>query len=204
MTETPPEYCPPRAQRYLTVVFEVQADTSVGALLDSLPTWVAVSHSHEIAENDQRRREIVERKPLTDKFISRISREEMVIGLVKRDGATGSRIARRVEAAHGIGAAISNALEFDEPASMSEEPVAWRTEGVHPGAHRFTDIGLQAEAWEKQGKVVEPLYTNAAAPELLEALHYIEGLALAEESRDLPTIAQAARAAISKATAPWA
>lgn len=101
-------------------------------------------------------------------------------------------------------ACAANALEFDEPASMSEEPVAWRTEGVHPGAYRFTDIGLQAEAWEKQGKAVEPLYTNAAAPELLEALHHIEGLALAEESRDLPTIAQAARAAISKATAPWA
>lgn len=40
----------------------------------------------------------------------------------------------------------------------------------------------------------------AAAPELLHALRYIEGLAMADEPRDLPTIAQAAREAIAKAT----
>ena len=40
----------------------------------------------------------------------------------------------------------------------------------------------------------------AAAPELLDALRYIEGVALANEPRDLPTIAAKARAAIAKAT----
>ena len=40
----------------------------------------------------------------------------------------------------------------------------------------------------------------AAAPELLEVLRYIEGVALANEPRDLPTIAAKARAAIDKAT----
>ena len=40
----------------------------------------------------------------------------------------------------------------------------------------------------------------AAAPDLLEALLQIEGLALADEPRDLPTIAEIARAAIAKAT----
>jgi len=40
----------------------------------------------------------------------------------------------------------------------------------------------------------------AAAPDLLAALRYIEGVALADEPRDLPGIAQTARAAIAKAT----
>jgi hypothetical protein len=40
----------------------------------------------------------------------------------------------------------------------------------------------------------------AAAPELLEALRHIEGVALADEPRDLPGIVQTARAAIAKAT----
>ena len=38
-----------------------------------------------------------------------------------------------------------------------------------------------------------------AAPDLLEALIYIEGLAIADDVRDLPTIAATARAAIAKA-----
>lgn len=40
----------------------------------------------------------------------------------------------------------------------------------------------------------------AAAPELLEALRYIEGVALADDPRDLPGIVQTARAAITQAT----
>ena len=40
----------------------------------------------------------------------------------------------------------------------------------------------------------------AAAPELLKALRYIAGMALADEPRDLPTIAETARSAIAKAT----
>lgn len=40
---------------------------------------------------------------------------------------------------------------------------------------------------------------HAANHGLLEAVRYIEGLALADEARDLPTIAQTAGAAIAKA-----
>ena len=43
-------------------------------------------------------------------------------------------------------------------------------------------------------------YLIAAAPDMLKALEYIEGMALANEPRDLKTIAQTARAAIAKAT----
>ena len=40
----------------------------------------------------------------------------------------------------------------------------------------------------------------AAAPDLLDALRHIEGVAMADEPRDLPGIAHTARAAIAKAT----
>ena len=42
----------------------------------------------------------------------------------------------------------------------------------------------------------------ASAPELLDALRYIESVALANDPRDLPSIAEKARAAIAKATTP--
>ena len=59
---------------------------------------------------------------------------------------------------------------------------------------------IDSKNTRQRSKHIKRARLIAAAPELLHALRYIEGLAMADEPRDLPTIAQAARAAIAKAT----
>ena len=51
-----------------------------------------------------------------------------------------------------------------------------------------------AEMFEANARLI------AAAPDLLDALHHIEGVSMADDPRDLPGIVQTARAAIAKAT----
>jgi hypothetical protein len=67
-----------------------------------------------------------------------------------------------------------------------------------PEALRLADYCDQEDAFEVACSN-ELRRLHAANHELLEALRYIEGLALADQARDLPTIAQTAGAAIAKA-----
>lgn len=64
---------------------------------------------------------------------------------------------------------------------------------------------LSAAAQDEDGETIARLLTRIdeltdQRGEMLTALRYIEGLALADEIRDLPTILQTASAAIAKAT----
>ena len=52
-----------------------------------------------------------------------------------------------------------------------------------------------------RSRTIQDARLIASAPEMLEALRYIEGVAMADEPRDLPGIVKTARAAIAKATA---
>lgn len=87
-------------------------------------------------------------------------------------GAGGVELLRKPKCLHQIA----------EPAQQEQKPVAWRG-GPAPhflGRYQYTDIGLQAEAWEKQGLQVEPLF---AAPQPVagqepQQLHGLESLAL--------------------------
>jgi hypothetical protein len=66
------------------------------------------------------------------------------------------------------------------------------------GTHIVPDGG------QELGDELADYQLMAAAPELLAALRYIEGLAMSDDPRDLPSIIDIACAAIAKATAQTA
>ncbi len=87
-------------------------------------------------------------------------------------GAGGVEPLRKVKCLHQI----------TEPAQQEQKPVAWRG-GPAPhflGRYQYTNIGLQAEAWEKQGLQVEPLFATPqpVAGQEPQQLHGLESLAL--------------------------
>lgn len=82
--------------------------------------------------------------------------------------------------------------------------ISAETSGLGPGQGRQAVACVHGESKRGANAYAEMFEANArliaAAPELLEALRHIEGVAMADEPRDLPGIVQTARAAIAKAT----
>ena len=60
-------------------------------------------------EHCKRWRDAAVRQPLTDEKIAEIVREAAKNSAIRRDGTTSHRIARAIEAAHGIGVANAKA-----------------------------------------------------------------------------------------------
>lgn len=60
-----------------------------------------------------------------------------------------------------------------QPAEVGPVPVAWRArkEGFTSGWYDYTNIGLQVNAWEKQGLQVEPLYPEQQPPAEVQQTH---------------------------------
>ena len=71
-------------------------------------------------------------------------------------------------------------------------------DGAHVAAWCVPHI--ERKNTQARAKYIHAARLMTAAPELVKALRYIEGLALADEPRDLPTIARIAHEAIAKAT----
>lgn len=94
-------------------------------------------------------------------------------------------------------------LEFDYFEVMSGKPIGDVSRGRIKGCTMVVELDAdQFGEDEEEGRQIALSNARliAAAPEMLEALRHIEGVAMADEPRDLPGIVQTARAAIAKAT----
>lgn len=93
-------------------------------------------------------------------------------------------------------------LECDYFEVMYGNPIGSVSRGRITGCNEVVNLDAEAFGYDiEEGRKIALANARliAAAPDLLEALTYIEGLAMADDVRDLPTIAATARAAIAKA-----